>query len=70
MRVKEHTNYNPEFPEMFTWGWLDSISLSNVTHTIVNHIEHDLRTPERNRVPGLRSALNIIAEIAEITMVG
>ena len=69
MKVKDHDSYNPEFPEKFTWGWVDSISLGNISSVIVNHIEHDLRR-ERNYVPGLRAALNIIADVAEVTTVG
>ena len=69
MKVKDHDSYNEEFPELFTWGWVDSISLTNISSTIVNHIMHDLRH-DRNYVPGLRRALNIIAEIAEVTAIG
>ena len=65
MKVKNHCHYNPEFPEAFTWGWLDSISLGNVASDVVNQINHDLRR-DRNLVPGLRAALNIIADVAEI----
>jgi hypothetical protein len=69
MKVKDHASYNSEFPETFTWEWLDSIALTNITTVIVNHIEHDLRR-DRNYVPGLRAALNIIADVAEITSGG
>jgi len=66
MKVKDHDNYNSEFPETFTWGWVDSISLGNISAVLVNHIENDLRR-ERNYVPGLRKALDIIADVAEVT---
>ena len=69
MKAKDHNHYNPEFPETFTWGWLDSPKLCDITSVIAAHIEHDLRR-DRNYVPGLRAALNIIADVAEITMVG
>jgi len=69
MKVKDHDSYNEEFPEQFTWGLVDSISLGNISSVIVNHIEHDLRR-DRIYVPGLRAALNIIADVAEITAVG
>ena len=65
MKVKDHCHYNPEFPEAFTWGWVDSISLCNLASVIVNQINHDLRR-DRNLVPGLRAALNTIADVAEI----
>jgi len=66
MTVKECANYNPMFPEKFPWGSIESISLTNVAFQIVNHIEHDLRSKERNLVPGLRVALNQIAEYAKV----
>jgi hypothetical protein len=69
MKAKDHCHYNSEFPEQFTWGWIDSIILGSIAATIVNHIEHDLRL-NRNYVPGLRAALNIIADVSEITTVG
>ena len=65
MKVKDHCHYNPEFPETFTWEWVDSISLGNVASGIVNQINHDVRR-DRNLVPGLRVALNTIADVAEI----
>lgn len=65
MKVSEHPSFKPEFPEVFPWGWVDSIHLTNVASTIVNHIRHDM-SKGRNNVPGLRLALNIIAERAEV----
>ena len=64
MKVKDHDSYNEEFPEMFTWGWVDSISLGNLADVIVNHIDHDLLR-DRKYVPGLRTALNLIADMAD-----
>jgi hypothetical protein len=66
MKVKDCSDYNTEFPETFTWSWLDSPKLCNIANNIRNHIDHDLRTANRNNVPGLRLALNIIAEEADI----
>jgi len=68
MKVIEATNYNREFPEQFTWGHLDSIKHANLAATIVNHIEHDLHNIPQNRnvTPGLRLALNLIAEVADL----
>ena len=66
MKVIECNNYNREFPELFTWGHIDSIKLSNLANTIVSYIEHDRTTIDRNLTPGLRTALNLIADIAEI----
>jgi len=67
MKVKDHDSYNQEFPENFTWGWVDSISLGNISSVIVNYIENDLKySKDRNLVPGLRLALHIIADVAEV----
>jgi len=64
--VIECQNFNPEFPERFTWGHLDSPKLASVASSIVNWIEHDLKTLNKNLVPGLRQALREIAEQAEV----
>ena len=66
MLVKDCKTFNPEFPEQFTWGHVDSPKLSDIANTIRNHIELDLRTYSRNFVPGLREALLLIAEVAEV----
>ena len=65
MKVIECRDYNKEFPETFTWGHVDSIKLSSLAFNIVNHINHDLKK-DRNYVAGLRLALNLIAEVAEV----
>uniref|UniRef100_A0A6M3ILM3 Uncharacterized protein n=1 Tax=viral metagenome TaxID=1070528 RepID=A0A6M3ILM3_9ZZZZ len=62
MKVIECNGYNSEFPEVFSWGHVDSIKYSNLASNISNHIKHDLKTVDRLLVPGLRKALNIIAE--------
>jgi len=69
MRAKDAATYNPEFPEMFTWGHLDSPKLSSIAFDIANEIAHDIRactSQDRLYTPGLRRALNLIAEHAEI----
>lgn len=67
MKVKDHKDYNDEFPENFTWGWVDSLSLGNVSEVIVNYIKNDLKySKDRNMVPGLRLALRILAGVAEV----
>ena len=66
MKVSEHAQFRPEFPEAYTWGRIDSIKFCNVATTISNYINHDLRSVDRNLVPGLRQALNIIADHAEV----
>lgn len=66
MKAIESQNYNQEFPETFTWGHIESIALTNIAYQLTAYIEHDLRTPDRNYVPGLRAALNEIAKYAKI----
>ena len=64
MKVKDHDNYDPEFPERFAWEWVDSILLDNITSVLINHIKSDLHK-QRDYIPGLRLALNTIAKYAE-----
>lgn len=66
MIVKESSNYGAEFPEHFTWGHLDSLQLASLGSIISADIMKDLQTPDRLYVPGLRKALNYIAEIARV----
>ena len=65
MKVKDHKDYNPEFPENFPWGWLDSQRLSCIASVYVNYIQNNLKS-DRNLVPGLRLALQVIAEEANL----
>jgi len=64
MKVVEVSCFNPEFPEIFPWGRVDSILGAVVAADIVNHIEHECRkrADKRGLVPGLRLALRILAE--------
>jgi len=66
MKVSEHSEFNPEYPEKYTWGRIDKITYSNLGSLLSNWIEHDIKTIDRNLVPGLRKALNLIAEKADI----
>jgi hypothetical protein len=65
MKVKEYFCYSHLYPEKFEWGYINSISLSDLSQEIVDNINKEMKK-ERNFVPGLRMALNLIAEIAEI----
>ena len=66
MKVIEHAEFKSEYPEQYTWGRIDSITYSNLGNTLSNWILYDLKTIDRNLVPGLRKALNLIAERAEV----
>ena len=63
--VKNHKHYNPELPEEFTWGMLDSYKLTGLSLSVAAEIKACLQKNSRNYVPGLRLALNMISEIAE-----
>jgi hypothetical protein len=56
------SKYNQEFPENYNWDLLDSKKLSDVASTIALNITYDLRTTDRIYTPGLRMALNHIAD--------
>jgi hypothetical protein len=66
MKISEITNFNTEFPETFPWSHIDTISLCAIASQIVNQINHDFRKKELNCIPGLRKALNIIAEYVDL----
>ena len=68
MTVKECPNFNPEFPELFPWGQIDSVNLDHITREIISHLKNELEKPteERYLTPGLRKSLNLIAEFARI----
>jgi hypothetical protein len=54
--------YNREFPENYNWDLLDSNKLSDIANKISLSIVYDLETTDRIYAPGLRLALNHIAD--------
>jgi len=69
MKVIDHTEFNEEYPENYTWGRVISISYSDLANNISSYIDHELRNklPEdRILTPGLRKALLLIAEKADL----
>ena len=68
MKVKDHVDYNEEFPERFGyWGALDSHKLSAVAVAIALRVAIDLdKNSARILVPGLRLALREIAREADV----
>ena len=67
MKASESRDYNREFPEQFTWGHIDSPQLSSIAAQIRNRIEHSFaHDPDRVLIPGLRAALNDIADVAKL----
>ena len=65
MKVKEHLDYNHQYPENFPWGHLDNHTMSASASEIVHCIEDDLDTPGRFLIPGLRQSLRIMAGLAD-----
>ena len=66
MLIYQDKEYNSKFPETYNWNKIDSIKLCKLALNYKGWIQHDLKNIDRNLVPGLRKALNIIAERAEI----
>ena len=66
MKVYQDSSYSAEFPETYDWNMVDSIKISKIAIDIKGWIQHCLKTETRSQVPGLRKALNIIAEKAEL----
>ena len=68
MKVKDCADFKKEFPEIFHWNMLDSVKTINICDGICVWIDHEMHKPahERNEIAGLRRALNIIAELADI----
>ena len=66
MKAVYPLTYKSEFPEVFDWGLLDSIKLFDATTNITDRIKFDLKKDNRLLIPGLREALKIIAELADL----
>lgn len=65
--AKEHTAYDAQFPERFAW-WpaVDQVGLCDLAMRLAEACQRDMETPERGKVPGLRHALNEIAQVARL----
>ena len=61
-RIEDAPGYNREFPELYPWAQVDQITISALGEYFSIEIERDLKTADRLKVPGLRHALNLIAE--------
>ena len=68
MTVQHSPEYESEFPENFNWGKLESPKLERVASSIASrcHGQRLLVASQRHHLGGLREALRIIAETAEI----
>ncbi len=61
MDVVVADEFDYECPETFNWGAINENRFRSVAKRIVNIIEWDLNSEDRNFVPGLREALRVIA---------
>ena len=66
MRVINDPKYSKVFPETYCWNMIDSMKYSYLADIICGEIRYDIATDERLLVPGLRKALNLLAEKAFI----
>lgn len=66
MKAKDHAEFDPLYPEKFNWGFLDSPVLSRLGQYFAQRIldESQTASSKRNSTPGLREALNAIAQEA------
>jgi len=56
------TDETDQFPEDFNWSLCTSVQVQRAVENILMAIRIDLKTEERSQVPGLRTALRLIAQ--------
>jgi len=63
MKIIDDPKYNRDFPETYTWGLIDSRTGSDLGFNLAaaTMLRLTLPTDQRYEVPGLRTALNIMA---------
>ena len=66
IQVSYHHTYDARFPEDWTWAAVNQVTIETAALAICKEIQADLRTQRRLDTPGLRKALNIMAESATI----
>jgi len=68
MKASEHNEFDPQYPEKFNWGYLDSIILHKLAERFSQRIigESLLIASQRHYTAGLREALNEIAKEANL----
>lgn len=66
MKIANDPTYDPEFPEEYhRWPMVESRRLEPIVEQIVRLAFKEQKTRARTYLPGLRRALNIIAEHEE-----
>lgn len=68
MKVIEHASFDPQFPENFIWGQIESHNLTALAEDCAKQIKIELEQPPGNRVnvAGLRFALVRMSNIATL----
>ena len=69
MTVSQTNKFNPAFPESYPWRNLDNRTQSAFGEILSNRIKDEAEHKpigERNNIPGLRVALCLLANMAEI----
>lgn len=63
MRIIDHPGYDSTFPESFDWSKPQSISVVHFAVMLIAEIKKESEMPPecRNRIAGLRHALNVMA---------
>lgn len=67
--IADDPKFNKEFPEDYDWVRnMDQLSLDEIVSEIVHLIKTECKMPvsERNRMPGLRTALVIMSKYARL----
>jgi hypothetical protein len=63
--IKTVKGYQRDFPEEFNWEMIDSNLIRPIAVYLAATIKSDFRLGERTRIPGIRYALNVIADNEE-----
>jgi hypothetical protein len=66
--VASHSSWTQDsaaFPESHDWQYMNSPKTYKAVLAIVEAINEDFKTADRNLVPGLREALRLIAQTTE-----
>jgi len=67
VKIANDPRYDPEFPEWYhRWPMIESRRLEPIVEEIVRLAFCEQKTRARNDLPGLRKALNVIAEREEV----
>jgi len=66
MKVEYDAKYDKNFPETFDWELVDSPKIEQIACDIKKSIMFDLASRNRVYAGGLRQALNIIAQHADL----